>query len=146
MILYWSKSFSRSSGGWFIQPQQHWMHSRWVLWCNTWENYMPNQAWEGIGLLSLIKRITYLVVKELKIMFENKKNILKAKNNPSPFHINPLINNTRLSRVVFVLKIFVFALKVIAIVFIIAFIASGLYFFDKLFALDISPWSFGKEF
>ena len=85
-------------------------------------------------------------MRELKIMFENKKNILKAKNNPSPFHINPLINNTRLSRVVFVLKIFVFVLKVIAIVFVIASIASGLYFFDKLFALDISPWSFGKEF
>ena len=79
-------------------------------------------------------------------MFENKKNILKAKNNLSPFHIDPLINNTRLSRVVFILKIFVFALKVIAIVFVIASIASGLYFFDKLFVLDISPWSFGKEF
>ena len=85
-------------------------------------------------------------MRELKIMFENKKNILKAKNNPPPFHINPLISNTRLSRVVFILKIFVFALKVIAIVFVITSIAAGLYFFDKLFALDISPWSFGKEF
>ena len=58
-------------------------------------------------------------------MFENKKNILKAKNNPSPFHIDPLINNTRLSRVVFVLKVFVFALKVIAIVFIINNLRQG---------------------
>ena len=107
---------------------------------------MPNQAGESICLLSLIKRITVLVVRELKIMLENKKNMLKAKNNPSPFHIDPLINNTRLSRVVFILKVFVFALKVIAIVFVIASIASGLYFFDKLFALDISPWSFVKEF
>ena len=79
-------------------------------------------------------------------MFGNKKNILKAKNNLSLFHIDPLINNTRLSRVVFILKIFDFVLKIIAIVFVIAFIVSGLYFFDKLFALDISPWSFGKEF
>ena len=67
-------------------------------------------------------------MRESKIMFENKKNILKAKNNPSPFYIDPLINNARLSRVVFILKVFVFALKVIAIVFVIASIASGLYF------------------
>ena len=79
-------------------------------------------------------------------MFENKKNTLKVKNNPSQFHIDPLINNTRLSRVVFILKVFVFTLKVIAIVFVIVSIASGLYFFDRLFVLDISPWSFGKEF
>ena len=53
---------------------------------------------------------------------------LKEKKKLSPFQIDPLINNIRLNRVVFILKVFVFILKFIAIVFVIAFMATGLYF------------------
>ena len=53
---------------------------------------------------------------------------LKEKKKLSPFQIDPLINNITLNKVVSILKVFVFILKFIAIVFVIAFMATGLYF------------------
>jgi hypothetical protein len=65
---------------------------------------------------------------KLKIMFWNRKSILKEKINPSPFHIDFLINNTRLNRVVFVLKVFAFIFKVITVGFLITSVVWGFYF------------------
>jgi len=59
---------------------------------------------------------------------KTKITILKEKKKLSPFQIDPLINNITLNRVVSILKVFVFILKFIAIVFVIAFMATGLYF------------------
>ena len=53
---------------------------------------------------------------------------LKEKKKLSPFQIDPLINNKRLNRVVSILKVFVFILKFIAVILVIAFMATGLCF------------------
>ena len=58
-----------------------------------------------------------------------QKNVLKEKDNSSSLHIDSLIDNTRLSRIVFIIKALIFVLKVTAIVFIIVSIALGLYFY-----------------
>ena len=49
-----------------------------------------------------------------------KPTIVKTKNNFSELYIDPLIDNPRLSKVGNILKVLVFALKVIAIVVVIA--------------------------
>ena len=61
-----------------------------------------------------------------------QKNVLKEKDNSSSLYIDSLIDNTRLNRVVFIIKALVFVLKVIAIVFIIVSIALGLYFMSEV--------------
>ena len=61
-----------------------------------------------------------------------QKNVLKEKDNPSSLHIDCLIDNTRLSRIVFIIKALIFVLKVSAIVFIIVSIALGLYFMSEV--------------
>ena len=61
-----------------------------------------------------------------------QKNVLKEKDNPSSLHIDSLIDNTRLSRIVFIIKSLIFVLKVSAIVFIIVSIALGLYFMSEV--------------
>ena len=61
-----------------------------------------------------------------------QKNVLKEKDNSSSLYIDSLIDNTRLNRVVFIIKALIFVLKVIAIVFIIVSIALGLYFMSEV--------------
>ena len=58
-----------------------------------------------------------------------QKNVLKEKGNSSSLHIDSLIDNTRLSRIVFIIKSLIFVLKIAAVVFIIVSIALGLYFY-----------------
>jgi hypothetical protein len=58
-----------------------------------------------------------------------QKNVSKKKDNSSSLHIDSLIDNTRLGRIVFNIKALFFTLKVTAIVFIIVSIAWGLYFY-----------------
>ena len=61
-----------------------------------------------------------------------QKNELKEKDNSSSLHIDSLIDNTRLNRIVFIIKALIFVLKVTAIVFIIVSIALGLYFMSEV--------------
>ena len=58
-----------------------------------------------------------------------KPTIVKTKNNFSELYIDPLIDNPRLSKVGNILKVLVFALKVIAIVVV---IAAGWYFYKDV--------------
>jgi len=65
---------------------------------------------------------------KLKIIFWNRKSILKEKINSSPFYIDFLINNIRLNRVVLALKVLAFIFKVIAVGFLITSVVWGFYF------------------
>ena len=77
----------------------------------------------------LKKRTMESKLRKLKIIFGDRKAVLKEKNTPSPFHIDFLINNTRLSRVVLILNILVFIFKAIAVLLVITSMVWGFYFF-----------------
>ena len=61
-----------------------------------------------------------------------QKNVLKEKDNSSSLYIDSLIDNTRLNRIVFIIKALIFVLKVSAIVFIIVSIVLGLCFMSEV--------------